>query len=190
MNVMLRDPICSLITPPGTAAISVVRISGNGAVGIVANFFRSRGKLLKSPSHRVIHGIFHDREGRPLDEVLCTVFRAPHSYSGEDTIEISCHGNPQIATAILETLLSEARHAEPGEFTLRAVMNHKLDLTQAEAVNDLIHAVTPKAGAAALMQVRGVLRENLQEILDRITDARLRCELSIDFADQDLPPLD
>lgn len=156
----------------------------------MAQFFRPRARLLNSPSHTIIHGTFHDSGGQALDEVLCFVFRAPHSYTGEDSVEISCHGNPRLASRILENLLTQARLARPGEFTLRALLNGKLDLTQAEAVNDLIAATGSKAETAALLQVRGVLSRHLQEILTRISDARLRCELAIDFADQDLPPLD
>lgn len=94
------EPICAQITPPGCAAVNVLRISGSGSIGIVAQFFHPRQKLLKSPSHRVIFGIFHSRDGNPLDQVLCTVFRAPASYTGEDCVEISCHGNPRLAAKI------------------------------------------------------------------------------------------
>lgn len=184
------EPICAQITPPGCAAVSVLRISGSGSIGIVAQFFRPRRKLLTSPSHRVVFGTFHSRDGRPLDQALCTVFRFPASYTGEDCVEISCHGNPRLSARILENLLLEARLAHPGEFTLRALLNGKLDLTQAEAVNDLISATGSKAENAALMQVRGLLSKPLREVLDAVNDARLRCELAIDFADQDLPPLD
>jgi len=186
----LSDPICALITPAGYAAINVIRISGKGSVGIVAEYFTPRRKLLSSRSHQVIHGSFHDFQGLPLDEVLCTVFRAPHSYTGEECVEISCHGNPLISARILENLLRQARHAKPGEFTLRALLNGKFDLTQAEAVNDLINATADNAETAALMQVQGVLSEHLKQILDGITAARLRCELAIDFVDQDLPQID
>jgi tRNA modification GTPase len=184
------EPVCALITPPGYGAINVLRISGSGAVGIVAQLFKPRRKLLNSPSHRVIRGTVFTATGEPLDEVLCTVFRAPHSYTGEDCVEISCHGNPHLASRILENLLLSTRHARPGEFTLRALLNGKLDLTQAEAVNDLITARSEMAENAALMQVQGVLSGHLNQLLAGISDARLRCELAIDFADQDLPQID
>lgn len=184
------EPICAQISAPGCSAISVLRISGHGAIGIAAQYFRPRARLLKSPSHRVILGTFHAADGSPLDQVLCTVFRAPHSYTGEDCVEISCHGNPHIAARILENLLLEARLAHPGEFTLRALLNGRIDLTQAEAVNDLITATGSRAETAALMQVQGVLSAHLKGLLDSITAARLRCELAIDFADQDLPQID
>jgi tRNA modification GTPase len=184
------EPICAQISPPGRAAINVLRVSGSGSIGIVAQYFKPRGKLLNCLSHGVVLGIFHDSDGNALDEVLCTVFRAPHSYTGEDTVEISCHGNPRITSRILENLLLEARLAEPGEFTLRAVLNGKMDLMQAEAINDLISATSSKAQSAALMQVQGMLSGELQQLLEDITAARLRCELAIDFADQDLPQID
>ncbi len=184
------EPICAQITPPGCAAVSVLRISGSGSLGIVAQYFQPRQKLLTSSSHRVIFGTFHSRDGLPLDQVLCAVFRAPNSYTGEDCVEVSCHGNPRLTAKILENLLLEARLARPGEFTLRALLNGKLDLTQAEAVNDLITATGSKAESAALMQVRGLLSPRLRDLLEAVNDARLRCELAIDFADQDLPPLD
>ncbi len=184
------EPICALISPPGRAAINVLRVSGHGSIGIVAQYFKPRARLLNCRSHKVVLGIFHDQDGKALDEVLCTVFRAPNSYTGEDCVEISCHGNPQIASRVLENLLLEARLAEPGEFTLRAVLNGKMDLMQAEAVNDLVSAKSSKAQSAALMQVQGVLSHQLQQLLEDITAARLRCELAIDFADQDLPQID
>ena len=186
----LSEPICALITPPGYAAINVVRISGKGSIGIVAQYFKPRKKLLNCPSHRVVFGTFYSREGRAIDQVLCTVFRAPQSYTGEDVVEISSHGNPQIASQILENLLLDARMANPGEFTLRAVLNGKMDLPQAEAVNDLVFASGAMAESAALMQVQGILSQHLQNLLNDISDTRLRCELAIDFADQDLPPVD
>jgi tRNA modification GTPase len=185
-----EEPICALISPPGTAAINVIRVSGKGSIGIVAQFFQPHANLLKSPSHRAHLGTFHALDGQPLDQVLCTVFRSPHSYTGEDSVEISCHGNPQLSAQILENLLTEARLAQRGEFTLRALLNGKLDLAQAEAVNDLISAKGSRAESAAFLQMQGGLSLHLQSILDSITDARLRCELAIDFVDQDLPPMD
>ena len=190
MTRPIGEPICALITPPGHAAVSLIRLSGYGSLGIVAKYFKNRRKLLQAPTHTAVFGVFHDHLGKPLDQVLCTVFRAPKSYTGEDSVEISCHGNPRIAARILENLLLEARLAEPGEFTLRALLNGKIDLMQAEAVNDLISAAGSKAESAALMQVQGLLSNRLRALLDGINDARLRCELAIDFADQDLPPLD
>jgi tRNA modification GTPase len=185
-----NDPICAQITPVGYAAVTVIRISGKAAIDIVARHFKPAHKLTKSPSHRLIHGVFLSQTGQPVDDVLLSVFRSPHSYTGEDSVEISCHGNPNLANRILQNLLQHCRLANPGEFTLRAYLNGKLDLSQAEAVNDLIHAQASKAESAALMQLHGILSHHLQGILERISEARLRCELAIDFADQDLPQID
>ncbi|MDY0152853.1 MAG: tRNA uridine-5-carboxymethylaminomethyl(34) synthesis GTPase MnmE [Candidatus Cloacimonas sp.] len=183
------EAICAPITPAGYAAIAVLRISGSDAISIVAKHFRPSNKLLKSPTHRVLHGTFYSETGQAIDEVLLSVFRSPTSYTGEDSVEISCHGNPNLANRILSSLLLHARLARAGEFTLRAYLNGKLDLSQAEAVNDLIHAQASKAESAALMQVQGKLSHHLQLLLTQITDARLRCELAIDFSDQDLPQI-
>lgn len=185
-----QEAICAQITAPGYSAVSLIRVSGRDSIEIVAKFFRPRGKLLKLTSQGLILGSFYDRGGFPLDQVLCAVFRAPASYTGEDCVEISCHGNPEIVARVLENLLLEARLARPGEFTLRALLNGKMDLVQAEAVNDLILATGSLAGTAALMQVQGQLSSHLGELLEQITAARLRCELAIDFADQDLPQID
>jgi tRNA modification GTPase len=186
----VNDIICARITAAGTAAIAVIRISGTGAIELVSRHFSAPNKLLSAPANSVIFGTFQDVEGIPLDQVLLTVFKAPKSYTGEDTIELSCHGNPALADRLLSVLLGSARLAKPGEFTLRAYLNGKLDLSQAEAVNDLISASTSKAEMAALMQIKGYLSKQLQNILNDIQDARMRCELAIDFADQDLPQID
>jgi len=185
-----QEAICAQITAPGYSAVSLIRVSGRDSIEIVAKYFRPRGKLLKLTSQGLILGSFYDGGGFPLDQVLCAVFRAPASYTGEDCVEISCHGNPEIVARVLENLLLEARLARPGEFTLRALLNGKMDLVQAEAVNDLILATGSLAGTAALMQVQGQLSSHLGELLEQITAARLRCELAIDFADQDLPQID
>ena len=185
-----QEAICAQITAPGYSAVSLIRVSGRDSIEIVAKFFRPRGKLLKLTSQGLMLGSFYDRGGFPLDQVLCAVFRAPASYTGEDCVEISCHGNPEIVARVMENLLLEARLARPGEFTLRALLNGKMDLVQAEAVNDLILATGSLAGTAALMQVQGLLSSHLGELLEQITAARLRCELAIDFADQDLPQID
>ncbi len=181
------EPICALITPAGHAAIAMLRLSGNGVFEILARHFRSGHKLLKAKSHSILHGYFTDSNGEDLDEVLVYVFRKPHSYTGEDLLELSCHGNPDLANRILQVLLLSCRMANPGEFTLRAYLNGKLDLNQAEAVNDLIHAKASRAEKAALHQLQGHLSQALKNLLERISRLRMRCELAIDFSDQDLP---
>jgi len=186
----MNHAICALITAPGQAAISVIRCSGKACIDLVGKHFRPAAKLLKAPSHTVVFGTFFNADGVPLDEVLATVFRSPASYTGEDVIELSCHGNPDLTDKILSTLLTTMVMAKPGEFTLRAYLNGKMDLTEAEAVNDLITAATSKAEAAALMQVKGFLSRHLETLLERLSEAIVRCELAIDFSDQDLPSID
>ncbi|HOE54859.1 MAG TPA: tRNA uridine-5-carboxymethylaminomethyl(34) synthesis GTPase MnmE [Candidatus Cloacimonas acidaminovorans] len=183
----ISEVICAPVTPLGFSAIAVIRLSGKGCIELVANHFSQSQKLLSSPSHNLIFGTFYAETGEPIDEVLISVFREPHSYTGEDVIEISCHGNPNLVNRILQTLLLSCRLAKPGEFTLRAFLNGKMDLSQAEAVNDLIQAQANQAEKAALMQLKGFLSKYLQELLARITELRIRFELAIDFADQDLP---
>ena len=190
MSYSLIEPIVAQITPPGTAAIAVIRISGKDCIPLVAKHFSQAEKLIAAPGNTILHGYFRDEEGEAIDEVLLYVFRAPKSYTGDDTVELSCHGNPRLAARILKTLLLGVRLAKPGEFTLRALHNGKLDLIQAEAVNDLINAPTRKSEAAALSQLQGGLSDTINELLEQIINLRMRCEMGIDFADQDLPPID
>lgn len=186
----MNAAICAPITSTAAAAVALIRCSGEGVIPLVSAYFRPAQKLLTAPSHTVVFGTFYSCEGVPLDEVLVSVFRAPSSYTGEDVVELSCHGNPDLLDRILSNLLQCMDLAKPGEFTLRAYLNGKLDLSQAEAVNDLITASSSKAEAAALMQVKGYLSRHLEALLERISAARIRCELAIDFADQDLPSID
>ena len=183
----VSEIICAPLTPAGFSSIAVIRLSGKGCIELVAKHFSHCKKLLSSPSHNLIFGSFFSETGEPIDEVLLSVFREPHSYTGEDVIEISCHGNPNLVNRILNTILLSCRLAKPGEFTLRAFLNGKMDLSQAEAVNDLIQAQATQAEKAALMQLKGKLSKYLQLLLNRITELRIRFELAIDFADQDLP---
>ncbi len=185
----ILDDIVALATPTGHGALAVVRISGSKALTIASHFFDKPGKILRSPSHKALHGIFLDENNEELDEVVCTIFRQPHSYTGEDVVEISCHGNPQIANRVLGVLLKHARLAQPGEFTLRAFLNGRISLSQAEAVDDLINARTPLSGKAALAQLQGKLYQWITPLLEMIGNLRIRFEMAIDFADQDLPPL-
>ena len=141
------DTICALSTPPGTGAIAVIRISGNDAFSLAATLFRPIRKnldLTTAASHTIHLGLIED-DGHPVDEVLLSLFRKPHSYSGEDLVEISCHGSPFIQQRMLDTLIRHgARLARPGGFTLRAFLNRKLDLSLAAAVADLVasHSAT------------------------------------------------
>jgi tRNA modification GTPase len=182
----LSDTIAALSTPVGTSALAVVRASGPLCVEIHQALFGS------SPTPRLAkHGDYTACSGTVLDDVVVTYFAGPHSYSGEDTLEISCHGNPFVAQAILEDLFQRGcRSAEPGEFTRRAFLNGRLDLSQAEAVADLIHARSERALAAANQQLRGSLGRHLNVLIEELLASLARVEAYIDFPDEDLPAED
>jgi tRNA modification GTPase len=180
------DTICALATPVGTAAIALVRVSGPEARPIATELGG------ETPLPRLArHGDYRDRAGVVVDDVLFTFFAGPQSYSGEDTLEISAHGNPYIAQRILEDLCGRGcRLAGPGEFTQRAFLNGRMDLSQAEAVMDLIHARGERALAVANQQLRGALGRHLAPLVDRLLGVLARLEAYIDFPEEDLPPED
>ena len=182
----LTDTIAALATPVGTAALAVVRASGPDTARL------ARELLGSPPLLRVAtHADYHDRAGTLLDDVLFTFFQGPRSYTGEDSLEVSCHGNPFIAQKILEDLLARGcRPAEPGEFTQRAFLNGQMDLSQAEAVMDLIHARSERALAAANQQLRGALGRQMEALIGGLLQVLARVEAYIDFPDEDLPPED
>jgi tRNA modification GTPase len=184
--VSTHDIIAALATPVGTSAIAVVRASGPDCAEISRAIF---GTL---PSPRVAaHHDYRDRNGAILDDVVATFFVAPHSYTGEDTLEVSCHGNPFIAQKILEDLFARGcRAADAGEFTRRAFLSGRIDLSQAEAVMDLIHARSERALDAANQQLRGSLGRHLAQLTDDLLGALARIEAYIDFPDEDLPTED
>ena len=180
------DTIAALATPVGTSAIALVRVSGPASARLVTDIFG------EAPAPRLArHADYRDRQGLVLDDVLFTFFAGPASYTGEDSLEISCHGNPYIAQRLVEDLLSRGcRSAEPGEFTQRAFLQGQIDLAQAEAVMDLIHARSERALAAANRQLRGALGQQMTELIDELLIALARVEAYIDFPDEDLPPED
>jgi tRNA modification GTPase len=180
------DTIAALATPVGTAAIAVVRASGPDTDRLAREIFGA------TPPPRVAtHSDYRDRTGAVVDDVLVTFFAGPRSYTGEDSLEVSCHGNPFIAQKILEDLFARGcRAAEPGEFTQRAFLHGQMDLSQAEAVMDLIHARSEKALAAANQQLRGSLGRQMNALIDRLLQVLARVEAYIDFPDEDLPPED
>lgn len=181
-----RDTIAALATPMGTSALAVLRISGPDTPRLVRELC---GPEL-SP-RRVSRGDYRNRAGLLLDDVLFTFFAEPRSYTGENSLEISCHGNPFIAQKILEDLFARGcRPAEPGEFTQRAFVNGRLDLSQAEAVMDLIHARSERALVAANEQLRGELGRRIGEIVQELIGAVARIEAYIDFPEEDLPTED
>lgn len=180
------DTIAALATPAGTAAIAVVRISGPDTIRLATEIGRA------APLPRVArHGDYRDRAGAVLDDVVTTFFQGPRSYTGEDSLEISCHGNPFIVQQILEDLFQRGcRPAEPGEFTQRAFLNGRMDLSQAEAVMDVIHARSARALTAANRQLRGALGRRMGELVEGLLGVLARIEAYIDFPEEDLPPED
>jgi tRNA modification GTPase len=180
------DTIAALATPAGTSAIAVVRASGPECAELAVSIF---GAPL--PPRLARHMDYRDLQGRLVDDVLVTFFRGPHSYTGEDSLEISSHGNPFIAQSILNDLLTRGcRVAEAGEFTRRAFLGGRMDLSQAEAVMDLIHARSERALAAANQQLRGSLGRHMGELTEGLLLVLARIEAYIDFPDEDLPAED
>jgi tRNA modification GTPase len=182
------DTIVAIATPFGRSGIGVIRISGPSAKSIVDRFFTAAASL----SHKqVVIGQWLDSSGNPMDDVLVTLFRSPHSYTGEDLLEISAHGNPLILNQIVQTIQTAgSRIAAPGEFTLRAVANGKMDLLQAEAVRDFIEAQTDAQARSALRQMEGALSRHLGPIKNQLVDLIAHLEASIDFSDDDVEPAD
>jgi tRNA modification GTPase len=179
------SPIAAIATPPGEGGIAVIRASGKGVVALVDTIFRGK-KLEDQPSHTAHFGRI-ERNGEIVDEVVATIFRAPRSYTGEDTVEISCHGGVLVTQSVLETVLSTGiRMAEPGEFTMRAFLNGKLELSQAEAVADMIHAKSRRALQAAQQQLDGNLGEFVKQFRQAIIDATAMLELELDFIEEDV----
>lgn len=190
--ITLSDTIAAISTPPGEGGIAVIRISGNEAFRIIEKCFykdlkRSKFININSiPSHTIHFGYFFD-ETELIDEVLISVFKEPNSYTGENVIEISSHGGTLVAQKILQTLLKKnARLAQPGEFTKRAFLNGKIDLSQAEAVADLIRAKTDTAHKSSLQQLEGSLSTYIHNVRKDIIDAISLVELELDFAEEDI----
>src|SRR5271170_3108521 len=180
------DTIAALATPAGTAALATIRISGKDTKRLTGGIFGA------APPPRVAtHADYADRGGSVVDDVVATLFEGPHSYTGEDALEISCHGSPFIAHKILADLLARGcRPAGPGEFTQRAFLNGRMDLSQAEAVMDLISARSDRALSAAQQVLRGALGRHLEKIVGEIVGSLATVEAYIDFPDEDLPPED
>lgn len=180
-----HDTIVAPATPTG-GAIAIVRISGSEAIAVAERLFRGRSPLSEAAGRTVHYGSIHDGE-RLVDEVLVTLFRAPHSYTGEDSVEISCHGSAYIVSELLRLALEAgARMASPGEFTLRAFLAGKLDLAQAEAVADLIASSSRAAHAMATNQMRGGYSEELEGLRDKLVHLTSLLELELDFSEEDV----
>jgi tRNA modification GTPase len=187
----MEDTIAAIATPSGEAGLAVIRVSGPQCFAVVERCFEPSGRFLKpssAPTHTLQYGHIH-RQGRRIDEVLLGVMKAPRSFTREDVVEITCHGGMLPARSVLEIVLeSGARLALPGEFTRRAFINGRIDLTQAEAVMDLIHARTRMAMAAANQQLAGKLSQQINSLRDELMRTLAHVEAHIDFPDEDIAP--
>ena len=190
MQDHVHDTIAALATPPLPSAIGIVRISGPGAEEMLKTVFRPAGKGALRPRRMTFGGIYV-RSGLRIDEGLAVVMPGPGSYTGEDTAELYCHGSPGIAAAILEALFDAgARQAEPGEFTRRAYLNGRMDLSQSEAVIDLIESETSAAAANAAAQLEGVLGRRLTALRDELIAVAAQLSAMMDFPDEEVPALE
>lgn len=179
-----NDTIAAVATAPG-GALAIIRLSGPSALPVAARVFRGSSPLDEAPPFTVHHGWIADPSGERLDEVLATVYRTPRSYTGQDMVEISCHGGALVVEGVLEAVLAAgARAAGPGEFTRRAFLNGRIDLSQAEAVADLIRSTSDRARRASLEQLRGRLGGQVRRIRSELIDCTSLLELEIDFAEE------
>ena len=183
-----NDAIVALATPSGAGAISIIRVSGQDAIQIGASVFKSikNKDLTQQKTHTLHLGHIID-EGKTLDEVLISIFKGPNSYTGENTIEISCHGSTYIQQQIIQLLLRKGcRMADAGEFTLRAFLNGKLDLSQAEAVADLISSDNEASHQIAMQQMRGGFSNEIAKLREELLNFASLIELELDFAEEDV----
>ena len=189
---MVNNTICAISTPYGSGGIAVVRVSGAEAIAIADSLWHGRKPLSEAKAYTVHYGEIRreakgeDAKGEVLDEVLVSVFRAPHSFTGEDVVEIACHGSMYIQQTLLQWLVDAGcQMAKAGEFTQRAFLNGKMDLTEAEAVADLIAAQTKAEKDLALSQLRGGISQELANLRERLLNFTSLVELELDFADHE-----
>ena len=189
---MIDDTIAAIATPLGEGGLAVIRLSGNNALAVADACFVPVGKSSAAPTDAASHTLHYGKiieDGRDIDEVLLAVLRAPRTFTREDTVEITCHGGLLASQAVLRALLAAgARSAEPGEFTRRAFLNGRIDLAQAEAVADVIHARTDLALAAANEQLAGKLSQRINRLRDDLMQTLAHLEAHIDFPDEDIAP--
>ena len=181
-----KDTICAVATPQGNGAIAIIRLSGDKAIEICDKLFYAKNKkLIKQKANTIHHGYIKDKK-YTVDEVLVSIYKSPHSYTGEDSVEISCHGSVYIQQEILKALIKNgARLAGPGEFTMRAFLNGKLDLSQAEAVADLIASSNKASHNVALNQMRGGFSSELHHLRNELLQFISLIELELDFSEED-----
>lgn len=190
MSLVKKDTICAIATASGTAGISVIRMSGNDSHKIALSRFIKKGRNLTINNiipNMMYYGEIIDIDNKTIDDVMLTFFKAPHSYTGEDSVEISCHGSIYIQNKILEILIqSGARLAEAGEYTMRAFINGKMDLTQAEAVADIISSRNEAEHRVAMNQLKGGFSKELQNLRSKLLDLTSLMELELDFSEEDV----
>ena len=184
-----ESTICAISTPPGNGAIAVIRLSGPEAIQIADQVFIASGnrkQLIGQPANTIHHGFLKDGK-EEVDEVLVSLFRAPHSYSGEDLVEVSCHGSEYIQQKVLELFIRKgARLAKPGEFTMRAFLNGKMDLSQAEAVADLIVSDSEATHRVALKQMKGGFSSEIARLREKLLNFISLLELELDFSEEEV----
>ena len=185
----IDDIIAAPSTPTGTGGIGIIRISGEGSVALADKIFKSASgkKLSEKKSHTITYGNIVDQNGKKIDEVLVSIMKAPNSYTKEDVVEINCHGGTAAVKKVMETVTNAgARTAEPGEFTKRAFLNGRIDLTQAEAVIDVINSKTERSMKNAVNQLSGGLSAKVKEIRSELVDAVSTIEAAIDYPEHDI----
>lgn len=185
---LFEDTIAAPATVPGTGAVTLLRISGAKALRIVSDVVKCKSKSIEeTPAGRIRYGVVYNESNEVVDEVLVSVFKAPHSYTGEDSAEITCHASSYVASEILRLLCSAgARMASPGEFTRRAFVNGKMDLAQAEAVADVISSSSSASLKVAMNQLRGGFSTELKDIRTRLLEIASLLELELDFSEEDV----
>lgn len=185
---MKEDTIVALATPAGVGAISVIRVSGPQSFSAVDNIFYGKNTIENAATHTLHYGDLKNQDDEHIDDVLVSVFRAPNSYTGEDSVEISTHGNPLITQKVIELLItySEVRLADPGEFTKRAFLNNRIDLAKAEAVADVINSRTEAAFRGARNQLDGLLSKKVNELRSQLLNSSSFIELELDFVEEDI----
>ncbi len=187
----MLDTIAAISTSPGIGAISIVRVSGKDSFNIVSKIFKGKKDIRKIKRRDIVYGWIVDKNGNPIDEVLLFLMRGPHTYTGEDTVEISTHGGYIPAKKVLERVLEEgARLAEKGEFTKRAYFSGRIDLIKAESVNDIVRAKTEKSLLIAENNLKGALSKKINRIKEQLIEIISNIELFLDFYDEDVPDID
>lgn len=187
MNFSNEDIIAAIATPPGNSALAIIRLSGKDCIKLADKIFQGKKSLSASETHTIHYGKILDKERNKIDDVLVSIFKAPHSYTGEESVEISHHGNPIISQQIIASILQhEARVAEPGEFTKRAFLNGKIDLAQAEAVIEVINSRTISSLKGSRNQLDGIFSEHVSILRDSLVNISSLLELELDFAEEDI----